>query len=491
MYNFLKYIVLVVFITNSALLIAQNQQVKIDSLAIIINGKAHDSTKAKALLEAADVYFFNNVDTAKFLCERALKLAIRSQHLEGQSSCYGWLGYIYDQTGNDSLALKNHLKSYEIDEQRKDANSMAISLTNIGYIYRKKGNFKKALEFYNKALHIRNKEKDKQGYGANLNNIASLYRMEGELEMAIKYFKESYKIMKAIKFESGEAYLLANLGVCYGEIAMKNNLPLDTALFYHGKALEIRLKINDQKGIVESFNNLARLSNYSKHYYKGKYYAAEAFKIANKLGSKRHVATASSMMAESFLNLNNLDSARFFAENAYQLSIEASYPEQQQEAAKMLRIYYERKKNFEKALHYSDIYILLKDSLVNEGNKKAALKQSLQYEYDKQKVLDEKEHEKSMLIKQQKEKKQQIIIWAILCVLIVVIVFSVFLQRRFKLTKKQNVIIEKQKKEVDFAYNKLHEKNKEVMDSIHYAARIQRSLITGEKYISKFLNRKK
>ncbi len=47
----------------------------------------------------------------------------------------------------------------------------------------------------------------------------------------------------------------------------------------------------------------------------------------------------------------------------------------------------------------------------------------------------------------------------------------------------------KQKVEVDKAYQTLHEKNKEVMDSIHYAKRIQRSLLPTENYIAKQLNK--
>ena len=40
---------------------------------------------------------------------------------------------------------------------------------------------------------------------------------------------------------------------------------------------------------------------------------------------------------------------------------------------------------------------------------------------------------------------------------------------------------------MDEAFSKLHEKNKEVMDSIYYARRIQRALITSEKYVEKNL----
>jgi len=72
---------------------------------------------------------------------------------------------------------------------------------------------------------------------------------------------------------------------------------------------------------------------------------------------------------------------------------------------------------------------------------------------------------------------------------VLIIAFSAFVFNRFRITQRQKVIIEKQKHEVDAAYEKLHEKNKEVMDSIYYARRIQRALITSEKYIARQLAR--
>ena len=44
---------------------------------------------------------------------------------------------------------------------------------------------------------------------------------------------------------------------------------------------------------------------------------------------------------------------------------------------------------------------------------------------------------------------------------------------------------------VDEAYEKLAERNKEVMDSIHYAKRIQTALLPNEKYIDKVLRKRK
>ena len=73
--------------------------------------------------------------------------------------------------------------------------------------------------------------------------------------------------------------------------------------------------------------------------------------------------------------------------------------------------------------------------------------------------------------------------------MILVGVFAVFMFNRFRITQKQKQVIEEQKVLVDKAYETLHEKNKEVMDSIRYAKRIQTALITSEKSIENSLNR--
>ena len=55
-------------------------------------------------------------------------------------------------------------------------------------------------------------------------------------------------------------------------------------------------------------------------------------------------------------------------------------------------------------------------------------------------------------------------------------------QQAHKALAEKNILIEEQKKEVE-------EKQKEILDSIHYAKRIQTALIINEKYIDKNLER--
>lgn len=89
----------------------------------------------------------------------------------------------------------------------------------------------------------------------------------------------------------------------------------------------------------------------------------------------------------------------------------------------------------------------------------------------------------------EEKQKQKIVIGLVFFVLIIVIIFSVFLFNRFRVTNRQKIIIERQKIAVDKAYEQLHERNKEVIDSINYANRIQGALLASEKYIAAQLNR--
>jgi hypothetical protein len=57
--------------------------------------------------------------------------------------------------------------------------------------------------------------------------------------------------------------------------------------------------------------------------------------------------------------------------------------------------------------------------------------------------------------------------------------------------RKQKKDLEEQKLIVDRAFAELGTKQKEIMDSIHYAHRIQKALITNDLYISKELKRLK
>src|SRR6185503_2736610 len=87
----------------------------------------------------------------------------------------------------------------------------------------------------------------------------------------------------------------------------------------------------------------------------------------------------------------------------------------------------------------------------------------------------------------EEKKRQQLLLVLVSCILILVAVFSVFLYRRFKITQKQKHIIELQKNEVTRQKHLVEEHQKEIIDSITYAKRLQQAILPSDEEIKKHL----
>lgn len=86
-------------------------------------------------------------------------------------------------------------------------------------------------------------------------------------------------------------------------------------------------------------------------------------------------------------------------------------------------------------------------------------------------------------LKTEKEKEKQVIILTTsIIILFVVVIFSFIVFRRYKEAKKQARLIEIQNQ-------KIAQKQKEVMDSINYAKRIQLTLMPSDRFIEKIMAR--
>ena len=173
-------------------------------------------------------------------------------------------------------------------------------------------------------------------------------------------------------------------------------------------------------------------------------YSAKSLKLARDVGSKEDCADAYKELSEVYGKMN------------------------------------EHKNRFE---NYK-MYILYNDSISNEENTKKQTRTEMQYEFDKKEAKNKAEVEKREEIQKAEARKQRIILWSVISGLLLVVLFAGFIFRSLVQIKKKNILITEQKK-------KIEEKQKEILDSIHYAARIQRCILPTEKYISQNIARLK
>jgi hypothetical protein len=147
---------------------------------------------------------------------------------------------------------------------------------------------------------------------------------------------------------------------------------------------------------------------------------------------------------------------------------------------KVLYLNYRIRGEYKASLLYFERFHQLTDSLKNEDSKNELIRKEYEHDYEMRAFEDSiarsKESEiKNLEIAEQKaqlelKKNQQILLFGGLSLFVI---FFIVVYRRYQISRKQNMIIEKQKGIVE-------EKHREITDSINYAERIQRSFLATE-----------
>lgn len=422
--------------------LSENDRIILNEALNKYHNSKHDTSKLRALELISenlmhDVWIKYNL-LVKNLAEKNLaiqpELKQKKIYLKSLAGAINNLGVNFEQEGNLVDAILFFHKSLKIQEYFKDFEGAATTLNNIGVIYNALDNYEKTLEYFNKSLSLREKIGDKNGIAQSLNNIGSILYNRKELSKALDCFERSYDLYRETKDKEGMAYSLSNMGNIYD--IMKSN----RGLSYHQRSLKLREEIGDKKG--------------------------EAFGLVN--------------VSESFLLFNNVDEAYKYASKAIDLSRQIGYPDNIQKSAYILSKIYKLKSDYSSALKFYELSVQMKDSIRNEETNRASYKLQTKYEFEKQQAVKDAEHNKQMEVVAERSEKQKIITYSITVGLIFLLGFLIFVVKRLQITKRQKSIIEEQKKLVEV-------KQKEILDSINYAKRIQAAILPSERLIKESL----
>ena len=476
-------LLITIFYLFSFVSIAQQNRI-VDSLLNILKTAKEDTVQINALDNLGWEVKYNNPDTAIILGMKALKI-----------------------TENIALPL-----------EKKEILIANIS-KNLGVYNHLKGNYPEALLLYFKALKIYEKRNNKSGVAAALTNIGSVYFNQSDYQKALEHYLEALKITEEITHSQNKALakkgkdklsgLFGNIGSVYSDLGNYSK-----SLEYYFKALNISEDKADKDGVSRWLGNIANVyqekadSAYAKENYKtplgGLYqksltYYLKALKIAEELGNKNAIAiklgnigTLNAKIAKNEPTLKQRIAKYKEAEDYLMKALALSntigalnYAKNFEEALSKL---YSATGKHELALQHYKKFINARDSLSNDENKKKSLIAELNFNFEKKEALSKAAAVAAAGIAAEETKKHKIIIYSILCGLLLVVIFAVFVFRAFRHKMKANIIITKQKLEVEKQKTIVDEKQKEILDSIHYAKRIQTALLTSEKYINRNLN---
>ncbi|MBI3520481.1 MAG: SpoIIE family protein phosphatase [Bacteroidetes bacterium] len=378
---------------------------------------------------------------------------------------------IYNSIPDSSIGYceeaENLSKKYNLEVQ------LAYSLHCESRYILLKGDIKTTIEKLNKAIVLFEKNKEQKGLAKaySLKSIA-LGRLE-KREEELDYLLRAKQIYIQLADNDGLSYVLPNLANTYNDIHQYQNA-LDALAEY------------ENLNIAKSGKDFYVEINYGSIYF-NQHKLEEAIKhfnlatdIAHQYKMLDSEITGLTHLAECYQEQKNSPLAKSYYFQALNLAKQHHLMVEEADALKGVTDLYETEQDFKNAFGSLKQYKKIQDSIFNIEKIKSIndIEHKLQLT-EKEKIIAEQslslEKEKVALAS---SKNNALILIAGLIIIGIAFIFLFYHNSK---TKKLFSLIKKQKLEVEHQKEIIEIKNKDVMDSIHYAKYIQGSMLPSSK----------
>ncbi|MDI9342196.1 MAG: tetratricopeptide repeat protein [Sediminibacterium sp.] len=398
----------------------------------------------------------------------------------------------------------------------------AYALNTMGSAFFYLGNIDSSITYHLKALQIQQTDQLKIGMGRSYTNLGLCYIEKHQPEVAISYFIKAEPCFRETDYKIGLSKLYNSLGVLFYEL---NQYQKSEA--YYIKGLKIAGELNDSTALYNISANLANVYDDLGNTIKAIKSYNKAYEIAKAQAQNTDMVFIANNLASIYCKTNRYDSAWKYNEMAYRLIQEKKLDYRYKKAtygnradilckekryAEALRwvdssaifavedgdydMLYQIRCKKENIYYQSGNYVmayqlslknrLLYDSLRQEKLKTKTDELETKYEAQKKDLLISQQ-ESRLQLRESENKRKTLMLWSGLAVLVISLLLMLVVFRSFKRTQKANRIISKQnneleiqKQEIENQKQLVEEKQKEIIDSINYAQRIQHAVLTGK-----------
>jgi len=512
-----RSLILLQFIAySSSFIVTAAQNKVIDSLKKVLATAKDDTNKVKSYNELSkEEGYVGGYGAADTAARNAMQLAQKLNYKPGEAMAYRNIGVVYWYAGKYPLALENYNKALRIAQDLGDKHTAARIIGNIGLVYESQGDYLGAIEYYQKALKSYRELGDKMGESKYIDAMGIVYRKQGNYPKALECYLQALQMAHDIGDKDGIAQTMGNIGIIYDEQGdYKNALDYDfkalkasdslgdkmlmaratgniaivydeqgdhaKALEFFQKALKISEDMGDKDGMALNMGNIGIECDEQGDYDKALEYDLKALRIKEELGDKSGIARNAGSIGALFVKEKKYKDAQGYLEQALNLANEVGSVEIARDAHLSMSRLYDGMGQWQKAYDEYKVYGKYKDSLVNLDKSKQIGKLEAKADFDKQLAVKQAEADSKAALDAVESKRQRMVIAFIGALALGVGCIALIVFRNLKITRKQKAIIEEQKSIVE-------EKNKDITDSITYASRIQKALLTTDSYVSKYI----
>jgi len=454
-----------------------------DSLLGVLKKNIPDTERVNVLSLLCYEKYLSDIEQAQPYGRQAVALAKKINYPKGLVHSYLYLAYAVKGSGQIEEALKLIDSAMTVCNEHSLDRLKVKVLNEKGNIYGDRGDISRSLSYYLEASKLSEKYNDKRTLVGAYANIGICFMSSRQYDKSKEYLRKAMALAQEMNEPKNLGNIYNNLGIVY----MENDM-VDSAIHCFTMGEMYFSKSNYKRGLGFCNYYLGYMYN-RKHLYP---MALTAFEMAGKIfkesSNYTELPNIYNCIADVYIKMKQPQKSLAYAKMSLDESIREKSTTDIKEAYRILKEVYEANGDFKTALTYYEKYVNMKDSLFNSESTAQMAEMQTKYETVKKenenKLLQEKNESNAKTIRTQKYFGIAV---AIICVLLIAFAFVIFRSNKQKHRvnlelEKKNTLIEKQKSIVE-------EKQKEILDSIHYAKRIQGSLLTSEKYIGRTIRR--
>lgn len=423
----------------------------------------------------------SNYSRAIAIYEQLINLAHQRNKPEKLTGYYSNLGSVYYEQAVFGKALAYYKKAYENAEQLNQVSQKLILINNLGVGFKQVGLYDKALEWLQIGLKEAKKSGDKIQEGTLYGNIATVYFDRGSHEESMKYSLKALQLLKEEDALARAPNLLFNLIIDYRQLndyKAAKNLLSEYKLFAS--------KMDDSKIWSDYYLSQAKLQGDLLQFKEAETSMEKAISFVDLTVDPLQYGILMTSKAQIYKQQRKLNLALESARIAETSILKTEDSTSLISLYGMMKELYEQSSNYKEALHYAGLESLVKSRMESAAiqNQLATLNAMNELEQKEQALQMATENTKR--IAAESDRKSSLIYGMVAVGILTLIVLFVTYRSNVN-RKRANEILSNKNDEIAFQKQIIESKQEEILASIHYAKRIQETLLAQQEVIQSFL----